>query len=368
MNDQRISICFVIDSLSTAGTEYHLLNLIKYLDRNTFSPFLCLLDGSSEDSISLEQPNCPTLRLGVKKLINRNTIKAGYKFNRYLRQNNIQIVQAYFPDSLSLAMVFCRFSGVKKVIRNRRSLGYRLTKKELLIGKCISLTSIKTVANSSACKQSIIEQENAKPGSVVVINNGIQLSNLQSIKITSPSAQSPTVGILANLRPVKDHQTLLSAMLKLNKEFPAIRLSIAGDGPLYTQIAESIKKSGKQDDYKVLGKVSNVSKWIQSVDIAVLTSTSEGLSNSLIEYMAAGRPIVATAVGGNLELIEHEVNGLLVQPGNSDQLCEAIKRFLIDHDLALRCATKARQSAIEKFSVELQTRRFESFWLDLLEY
>ncbi|MFH1919643.1 MAG: glycosyltransferase, partial [Planctomycetota bacterium] len=101
-------------------------------------------------------------------------------------------------------------------------------------------------------------------------------------------------------------------------------------------------------------------------DVAVLCSRTEGLSNALLEYMAAARPIVATSVGGNCELIEDNQNGLLVAPGSVDELAAAIGRLLADRPLAARLGGAARRKAIEQYNADVQARRCEVLYERLL--
>jgi glycosyltransferase involved in cell wall biosynthesis len=98
----------------------------------------------------------------------------------------------------------------------------------------------------------------------------------------------------------------------------------------------------------------------------VLASHSEGLSNALLEYMAAGRPIVATAVGGNVELIEHGVHGLLVPPGNAEAAAEAIARLLADREFASALGSAARERAGEHYSTGAMLRRHDDFYTTLV--
>ena len=114
------------------------------------------------------------------------------------------------------------------------------------------------------------------------------------------------------------------------------------------------------------GSVNDVPAFLGGLEIAVLCSRSEGLSNALLEYMAAGRAIVATAVGGNVELIEDGVHGLLVPPGDPVRLAAAIDRLLTDDALARSLGESARRRVEERFSLEVKTRELQDFYRRLL--
>jgi len=114
------------------------------------------------------------------------------------------------------------------------------------------------------------------------------------------------------------------------------------------------------------GSLADVPAFLADLDVAVLCSNSEGMSNAILEYMAAVRPIVATAVGGNMQLIEDSQDGLLVPPGNPHQLAQAIGRLLDDSPLADRLAEAARRKAEAQYSRQAMVRRFEGFYTDLM--
>lgn len=363
---KRITVCFVIDRLTRAGTETQLLRLIDQMDETQFHPILCLLDGSSKESQMLE-PDCTVVRYGVTRIKSFQSLRSMYAFSRFLRKQNVDIVQPYFPDSTFFAFVAARLAGVPHVVRNRRNLGYKQTGLENFLGKVYSRTSMTTAANSEACRQAVIEQEAAKPKSVVVIPNGADLDKLSKIEPPTPERlEQPNIGMVANLRPVKDPMTLLNAAVSLSNEFPGLRLSLVGKGPLDSELNKTIEANQLQNRFQLLGSLNDVVDFLGSLDVAVLSSSSEGLSNAIIEYMAAARPIVATDVGGNPDLIEHEVTGILVPPSNEKKMAEAIRRMITDRPFAVACANNARDKALVNYGLRQQAERFESHWRTLV--
>ena len=367
--DDRISICFMIDRLILAGTETQVLRLIENLDRDRFRPCLALLDGTSDSSQSLEPESCPLVRLGVKKIRSPQGARAAVRLARFLRENRVEILQVYFPDSTFLGLAAGRMAGVKHYIRNRRNLGYKLSKFEMFLGRLYSKTSLLTATNSEACRAAVIEQEAAKPDSVIVIPNGVDLDSFVKLepprKEITQAESAPKIGMVANLRPVKDPKTLVTAAIELQKEFPDLQLEIAGEGELRGELTQLITDAGLQNQFRLIGRLDDVPEFLQTLDVAVLSSTSEGLSNSVIEYMGAARPIVATAVGGNAELIESERSGLLVSPGNVEQLISSIRKMLVDREFAVRCGLAARERALANYSLQRQTEHFESLWSEI---
>jgi glycosyltransferase involved in cell wall biosynthesis len=175
------------------------------------------------------------------------------------------------------------------------------------------------------------------------------------------------VGLVANLRSVKNIESLVRAADKLATKHPNARFEIAGEGDCRVQLQKLIDALKLRDRVILLGSVENIPKFLATLDVAVLCSLSEGSPNAIMEYMATGLPTIATDVGGSSELIEHEVTGLLVPAGNDAQLAAAIDRLLCDDGFAEKLGANARARAFSEFSVESQARRYEDFYITLMQ-
>jgi glycosyltransferase involved in cell wall biosynthesis len=180
------------------------------------------------------------------------------------------------------------------------------------------------------------------------------------------AGRAPRVGMVANLRPVKEPEILLRAARLVHSAHPDAVFQIAGEGELRPELEKQIEAFGLKQSFQLVGAAADVPAFLAGLDVAVLCSRSEGQSNALLEYMAAGRAIVATAVGGNVELIEPGVNGLLVPPGDPEALAQAVTRLLDDPDLAARFGRAARRRVEERYSLQARARRFEEFYARLV--
>jgi glycosyltransferase involved in cell wall biosynthesis len=358
-----IRVCFVIDRLARGGTEMQLLQLIQGLDAARVKPSLCLLDGLDEVSRSLEPKCCPVLRLGVRSLHHPSTVLRAWEFGRFLRREQIDIVQTYFQDSTYFAVPVAKLAGVKHVIRTRRDLGYWVRPVNRRLGRLYNHLTTATVVNCEACRQAVIEQEGADPDRVVVIPNGIDLDRFAQIPAYTPSGngQPRRVGMVANLRPVKGPDVFVRAAAIVVQSHPNVIFQIAGAGDIES-VRRLARECGVEDRLELLGQVQDVPSFLAGLDVAVLASHSEGLSNSLLEYMAAGRPIVVTAVGGNTELIDDHVHGLLVPPNRPESLAESIVSLLVDTGLAAGLGTAARLATREQWSHQVAVQRYEEFY------
>jgi glycosyltransferase involved in cell wall biosynthesis len=205
---------------------------------------------------------------------------------------------------------------------------------------------------------------------VVVLENGVDLSrfppHLARPRAGSQSQQHRRVGLLANLRAVKQPELFVRAAVSVSAWDPSVTFVLAGEGELRPRLESLVTELGIQDRCKLLGSVVDVPAFLFGLDVAVLCSSSEGMSNALLEYMAAGRAIVATAVGGNVELIEDGVHGLLVPPGDPHELAAAIYRLLANPALRARLGAAARDRVEARYSRDGMIQRFEEFYAQLV--
>jgi glycosyltransferase involved in cell wall biosynthesis len=363
-----VRVCFLIDELASAGTETQLLALIRNLDRRRVRPYLCLLRGDSPVSQALEPDDSPILRLGVRSLHHPRTFVRAWQFVRFLRRERIDALQAYFPDSGYFGLPAAWLAGVKYRLRTRNNLGHALTPLHRWLGRAFNVLTTTTVANCEAARQALLEAEQPRPESVVVLENGVDLGRFRNIPLpmARPAAERARVGVVANLRPVKGLDVFVDAAGRLREQHPRAVFEVAGEGELQEALKQQAEAVGLGDRFRLQGGVSDVPGFLAGLDVAVLCSHAEGMSNALLEYMAAGRPIVATAVGAAPNLIEDGVHGLLVPPGDAVRLAKAMGRLLGDRALARRLGESARRRALERYSRVAMVRRFEDFYERLL--
>ncbi len=358
-----VRVCFVIDDLAAAGTETQLLALVGRLDRNRVRPHLCLLRGGGSVSRALEPNDCPVLRLGVGALLRPYAALQAIRFVRFLRRERIDVVQTYFADSGYFGVPAAWLAGVPHRLRSRNNLGHWLTPLHRRLGRLLKAAATGTVVNCAAARAALLADEGPPPETVTVLENGVDHSRFLAVPPLPPDAPAARrVGAVANLRPVKGLDVFLEAAAWLAREHPDLTFSVAGEGDMRGPLEASARERGLADRFQLPGAVADVPGFLGSLDIAVLPSLSEGMSNALLEYMAAGRPIVATAVGAAPELIEDGVHGLLVPPGDAGRLAAAINRLLWQPRLARRLGEAALRRAHERYGREAMVGRFTAFY------
>jgi L-malate glycosyltransferase len=364
--DRPLRVCFMIERLFPAGVELQLLLLLKSLDRSRISPYLCLLDGAGKESRALEPRDCPVVRLGVRRLLHPGNLGSAWRFVRFCRANRIDMLHALLPDSLYFGAPLAKLAGVPCVAGFRVGVDeWETTKYRRLASRIYRLVD-GTVANCEACRRAVVADHDVQPESVTIIPNGVELSRFAAYGEKPPSSNGSAaqrVGIVANLRPIKNIELFIRAAKLLATAHPHAHFEIAGEGEVRGRLESLIDGLGLGGRVTLRGTVSDVPAFLHGLDVAVLCSLCEGAPNAIMEYMAAGLPTVATDVGGNAEIVEHEVTGLVVPSNDEQRLAAAIDRLLRDRAFAARLGATARKRAFTEYSVEVQTRRYEEFYL-----
>jgi len=182
--------------------------------------------------------------------------------------------------------------------------------------------------------------------------------------------QGFVVGAVGRLAAVKNLPMLIDAFARVRARNPEFarraRLALVGDGPQADLLAHTIAQAGLQDQVWLAGARHDVPACLQALDLLCLPSLAEGISNALLEAMATGLPVVATAVGGNDELVAPGCTGALVGSGDTSALADAIERYFRDPDLRARHASAARERAVTQFSLVTMVDRYHRLYASML--
>jgi glycosyltransferase involved in cell wall biosynthesis len=231
------------------------------------------------------------------------------------------------------------------------------------------------IAVSEANARYLSEEKGLPRKKIVVIHNGCDLTRFAPSH-KSPSGLKATLGfheadpvlvVTARLEPQKGHRVLLQSLQTVQREFPQVRLVFLGEGCLRGELESQVCELGLQDSVRFLGYQSNVVDWVALADFTVLPSFWEGLPLAAIESLAAGRPVVATAVDGTPEVVIDGKTGLTVPPDDAGRLAGAICRLLREPGLRERMGEEGRRWVIEHFSQERQIRQTQELYLSAWE-
>lgn len=304
-------------------------------------------------------------------------IRALVQLVRLLRHEDYSVVHTYTSAPGFLGRCAARLVGVPVILHHQAgwvATQYSSIFKRLLYSSLeylATLASTKGICVSYATAQQARDYSLAPRNKLVVICNGIDpkpfVDRLQaeSVGAFRRSLRIPSdhvvIGNTGRLAPPKDHETLIRSLVPLKELIPdtPFTLLLAGDGPERQRLEGLAHSTGYKGQVRFLGFIREIPLFLEATDLFVCPSAKEGLSISLLEAMAAAKPIITSSIAANAELIKHEVTGLLVPPSSPVLLAEAIARFVLDPDLAGRCSTAARNLVLENFTI---SRMFDETW------
>jgi len=320
-----LRVVHVVDSLRLGGTETQVVALVRafagagvasHVVYSKSGPLDAELRGADVTTECLHMPGLshPALPRFIVQLA------------RTLRRQRADVVQSYGFYRNFPAVLAGRLAGVRAIVAGRRGFGTHLTPAQRRVDRLAYRFAHRTVVNAAALRARLIEHEGVRPRAVVVIPNCVAERGAVT------PARDPIVGMVANFRPPKDHATFLSAAARVMETVPTAEFHLIGSGdeePTARRLADEL---GLGSRARFLGALEPDQVWeaVNRFAVAVLSSRSEALPNTVLEAMAAARPVVATAVGDVPTLVRDGVTGFLVRPGDATALASAIAVLLKD--------------------------------------
>lgn len=368
----RPRILFLIDemtAITAGGTERQLLQLVNIAQKNGIDPQICVLRGT--EWLTSEVAGCPVTHFNIHAIQSAKGLRELNALTRWVREQKFQILQSFFNESNLLAPWIGKFAGVPIVLGSRRNLNHATV--DGLRGVASIMQSVSNllvdgiIANSDAVSEYTQKMEGFAKNKLCVAYNGIELAHLRP----TPGARDATrqklgvkpdellVGNISGLRAIKGVGIFVEAAAAACKAHPELKFVLVGDGDMRPSIEAAIEEHGLQQCFHLAGAAEDVRSYLAAMDIAVLCSFAEGFSNSLLEYMAAGLPVIATDVGGNREALGD--SGLLIRPNDAPALTDAILK-LLDPELRRGFGMKAGAD-VHRFDIHnAETRMGEVYW------
>ncbi len=369
---QTISILYLITELNVIGGAEKLMpRLLSHLDRKRFFPtVVCLHGGDGPVADEIRALGIPIVDLGMTAKWRLDALRGLYLL---LRRERPSILHASLFHANIAARVLGRAAGVPVIITWRHGVEIGGTLRES-INRWTSRLDDKVVATCNLVRQIEVEHARVPPDKVTTIYNGIDMKDFPS----NPGAaaivrqtfdvqpDSLLIGTIGRLHRAKGLPDLLSAMVRVQEYDPEARLLLVGGGELREELETQAETLGLSNAVIFAGIRNNIPEILGALDLFVLPSLWEGLPLVLLEAMAAGLPVVATAVGGTPEVVVDGVTGLLVPPHDPQSLAQAIIRLLGDPDLRRRMGQAGRERVERHFTVERMVRETESLYEMLL--
>ena len=376
---RRIRLAFFIGSLGRGGTENQLLHLMEGLDTSRFELHLILLHGAGKERAAALNVTIHELRHGEESFRVpgrrlRRTVRTVLKLARYLRRLNPDILHCYLPTACVLGTIAGRIAGVPKIVCSRRALtrSYRTSRLLTVADKLAMHLADLVLANSSAVQRELSDADSIPAEQIRLIYNGVDTAAFRQAepngfrRYLGVDENTMLVGTVANFFPYKRHEDLVEAARLLITKYPRLCFVAAGrEEGTRKDICDKIDYYGLSNNFKILGETTSVHTFFKSIDIYACPSETEGFSNVLLEAMAAEKPVVATAVGGNPEAVADGKTGLIVASRSPQALATAIETLALDQSLRMQMGAAGARRVREHFSVEAMVRRHTELYAEL---
>jgi len=365
-------VLYTIDTRGTGGAETVFLSILKSIDKEKYEPFIVVGGkGWLYDEI---------VKIGLKPEIvsMRGSFNLSYlqQLICIVKRKKINIIHAHLLGSnvyCSLVGILCR---VPVISTFHGVIDYDIKDKYLKMKfSLINAGSSKIVFVSDYLKEHFIKSVNIKKRKTITIYNGIdtnRVSKKNNAELHTEFGYNNDdilVGSIGNIRSAKGYDILLHAATIIIKKYPKCRFIIAGEGNgnVFEDIIHLRDRLELKEYVRFLGFRTDIAYILSAIDVFVLPSRTEGFSLATIEAMAAGKVVIATDSGGPGEIITHSRDGLLVKPGSSEAIAEAIIKCLTDGKMCADLVSNAQEKIKSKFSLQTMIAKYQELYEEVVK-
>ena len=359
-----IRLFLMTNTFETGGSERQFAILARGFHESAFQIHLGCVD--RRGPLVGQVGDIPQFPLGGS-LYGWQSLRTRFKLSRHLRGRQVQVAHSFdFYTNLTLIPA-ARLAGVPVVIGSHRQLGDLLRPAQFL-AQSVAFRWCDAVTCNSQAASDRLAAAGVPRGKLTVIGNALPPSAFELADVALPRRPATLrVGMVARMNSkCKNHAAFLRIAARIHQLMPDAEFLLVGDGPLRAEFEQQAASLGLGESVIFLGHRSDIPSVLASIDVAVLTSDSESLSNSILEGMAARLPVVAYNVGGNAELVNDQ-RGALIDAKNEDSFANAIYRLLSNYSLRKEQGENACRFVQENFGLDRVRRRYEDLYVTLLQ-
>jgi glycosyltransferase involved in cell wall biosynthesis len=350
------------------GQERQTVLNVRTMDRTRWEPVVAVLHLDGEHLADLAAVGVRPLVFDVgNRMLRPNTAWQVTRLVRFIRAQRIAIVHAQDLYTNVLGTLAARAAGVPAIV-TRVDLGHNVLGYRRPLLTLASRRADRVLVNAM-CIRDLAIRDGVEPDQIVVVRNGVDLAELDRIASAAPDAPAPEPGgvvCVANMHhPVKGQTDLLVAMREVLRERPDAHLVLVGDGVRRPLLERQARQLGIAGRTHFLGHRLEAPAVLARAAVLVSASHAEGISNAILEGMAARLPVVATAVGGSPELVRDGWNGFLVPPGAPAALARRIGELLRDAGLRREMGGRGREIVEREFDLEQMRLSYDALYQDL---
>lgn len=368
--DTRIRVMILTPCFGFGGLERVILGMVANIDRTRFSPLFCTIQEPEKDMYrKIEDLDIPCFIIEKGEGMNYSL---PFKLSRLMRRERIDLVNSHDIGATLFAATAARLAGVKRVVHTDHSQILTITRFASAYHWIIRHLVSHSITVSKDLEEFFANTISLDINRITTIPNGIDISRF-TISSDSSSLRKEfgiakntmVVGTIGRLMEQKGTEYLIRACAQLKERYPDFTLVLVGEGELRTDLEGLTAGLGMDDKIIFTGIRDDTPELLNLFDLFVLPSLWEGQPITIIEAMAAGKPIIATDVGGNAEILQHGEFGVLVPSRDSGKLAEAMEKLFVDRPMARKLGELAQVHAAAELTSASMTRRYEDIFLSL---
>jgi len=375
---RRISLFYIMDHFQgTGGTERHLTYLVEHLPREQFHCTIAVMDLAPNRWVDrIRAAGIRVIHVPVLREYAPSALLRAFELSKLIRANDADIVQTFQQKSDTYGAAIARLSGIKHLISSKRDTGELKKGRHHLANRLLAGLFERVIVVADSVGEVVVAKEGIPRSRIVRIYNGVDTA-----RFAPPTPQQRTaararlgfteaefvVGMIARFRPEKGHDILLRGALSAAAEIRSVRVLAVGGGPRLEDLRASYRGEIERQRIQLLDDATDVTAYLHAMDVGCLLPTAnEGFSNSVLEKMAAGLPLIVSDVGGNAEAVLDGENGLVIPPGDAAALRRALVLLHADPARRQEMGRRSRQLAEDRFGLQRMCREHAALYASLM--
>lgn len=359
-----VRVCHLIWALEAGGAERQVVTIASWQKQNGYEPMIVCLTRKGLFAKELEEQGIPVHHLPKAKGFDFSYIG---KLAVFFKEHQVDIVHTHVPTANLWGRLAAKKAKTPIVFVTEHSALATTDFKFRILNKFLTQRTDRYILVSNQIQDAMVKG-GISPLKTKVIHNGIQMGSYNAAERARLRSELeiaenvPVVGVVGRLEERKDHKNFLKGCKVILKSYPDAVFLVIGDGPLREELEGFARAQGIAQKVKFLGTRSDISSLLSVLDCYVLSSTTEGISISLLEAMAHSRPCVVTRVGGNPEVVQNQENGVLVAASDSHALGSAVVGLLKDPVRAQKLGARARETVLGRFSTQKMMKEMDALY------
>jgi len=375
--ESKIRVLEIINNGQIGGGPIHVNLILKSLNRNQFEPF-CACSPSGDLIQVIQENSIEYFPVSIRKWPNVFSI---YKLYRIIKKYQINIVHTHGGVAGLWGRFAAFLAGNVAIVHTLHGIHYLNYQNSLLkriliyLERLLSAVTNVVICVAAADEKKIVKFKLAPSEKIRLIRCGIEFDSdnvspteiIQFRNSLGCTSETKLLVNVARLHRQKGQKYLLTAFKEVQQQMPGAKLVIVGDGPERRALEKFVQTQGLAEQVYFTGYRQDIQTILTATDLFVLSSLWEGLPLVIIEAMSQAKPIVATQVDGIPEIIESGKNGLLVPPGDSNQLAAAILRLIQHPALAIKLGEAARQKVLADYAIQYMIQKIEKLYVNMMK-